>query len=350
MLANMPKVELHLHLEGSIRPALLLELAGRNRVDLGVETVEELAALYRFRDFQHFIELYVVGMSAIRTGDDLLCAIDALATELASQQVRYAEVTTTAYAHHANGMHIEEYRDALDIGVRRARDDHHIELRWIVDIPRSFEPPEERWTAQMLTGPHAPSDVVAIGLGGPEAQYPPDWYAASFEEAASAGLSSVLHAGEVAGPPSVWKSLELGTARVGHGVRSMEDPTLVEHLAQRQVPLEVSVTSNVLLGVCTSLEAHPLPAMLEAGLNVSINTDDPAYFSTTLVDELVLVHESLGVALSDLVSAQHRAVDAALCGDSLKRRLRDELTAVRPPDPDVVSSPPGPQVRPRRQP
>jgi len=327
MLAGMPKIELHLHLEGSIRPPLLLQLAERNRVDIGVGSVEELAALYRFRDFQHFIELYLVGMSAIRTGDDLLCAIDALASELASQQVRYAEVTTTAYAHHANGMAGKDYRDALDVGARRARADHSVELGWIVDIPRSLEPPEEGWTAEMLTGPHAPRDAVAIGLGGPEAQYPPDWYSASFEKAASAGLPPVLHAGEVAGPPSVWKALELGSVRVGHGVRSMEDPRLVEHLAQNQVPIEVSVTSNVLLGVCPSLDAHPLPAMLDAGLNVSINTDDPAYFSTTLVEEHLLIHESLGVPVADLVAAQHRAIDSALCDDSLKRRLRDELTA-----------------------
>lgn len=331
MLAQMPKVELHLHLEGSIRPPLLLQLAERNRVDIGVRTVEELAALYRFRDFQHFIDLYLVGMSAIRTGDDLLCAIDALAAELASQEVHYAEVTTTAYAHHVNGMRSADYRDALDIGATRARDDHRVELRWIVDIPRSVEPPEAGWTADMLTSRHAPADVVAIGLGGPEAQYPPDWYSASFQKVAAAGLPSVLHAGEVAGPASVWKSLELGTVRVGHGVRSMEDPRLVEHLAQNQVPLEVSVTSNVLLGVFPSFESHPLPKMLEAGLNISVNTDDPAYFSTTLVDEHVLVHESLGVPVADLVSAQYRAIDSALCDESLKRRLRDELSSVVPP-------------------
>ena len=327
VLERIPKVELHLHLEGSIRPALLLQLAERNNVDIGVETVEELVTLYRFRDFRHFIELYLIGMSAIRTGDDILQAIDALAAELASQHVRYAEVTTTTYAHHANGMSTADYRDALDIGARRARDDHRVELRWIVDIPRSVEPPTEQWTVELLTGPHAPADVVAVGLGGPEAEYPPEWYAPSFGRAAASGLPAVLHAGEVAGPQNVWKTLELGSVRVGHGVRSMEDPTLVVHLVQNQVPLEVSVSSNVLLGVCPSLRAHPLPAMLAAGVNISINTDDPAYFSTTLVDEHVLVHEELDVPISDLIAAQHRAIDSALCTRSLKNRLHRELSA-----------------------
>ncbi|MGA2036170.1 MAG: adenosine deaminase [Acidimicrobiales bacterium] len=326
-LSRIPKVELHLHLEGSIRPALLLELAEHNHVDLGVGTVEGLATRYRFRDFRHFIELYLLGMSAIRTGDDLVCAIDALATELASQHVRYAEVTTTAYAHHANGMPTSEYRDALDIGARRARDDSGVELRWIVDIPRSVEPPTQQWTVEFLTSPNVPADVVAIGLGGPEAEYPPEWYAQSFERAAASGVPAVLHAGENAGPRSVWKALELGTVRIGHGVRSMEDPTLVEHLVQNQVPVEVSVTSNVALGVCPSLKAHPLPAMLDAGVNISVNTDDPAYFSTTLVDEHVLVHEELDVPISELVAAQHRAIDSALCAGALKDRLHRELAA-----------------------
>ena len=327
VLASMPKVELHLHLEGSIRPQLLLDLARRNHIDVGAETVEELAARYEFRDFAHFIELYVIGMSAIRSGDDLLAAIVALASELGSQQVRYAEVTTTAYVHHLNGMPTPDYRDALDIGAKRAREDAGVELRWIVDIPRSFEAPDEGWTADFLTGADAPADLVAIGLGGPEADYPPEWYEGAFAHCRAAGIPAVVHAGEVAGPPSVWGALEvLGATRIGHGVRSMEEAKLVAHLADHQIPVEVSVTSNVLLGVFPSVADHPLPRMLDAGLNVSINTDDPAYFSTTLIDEHVLAHEQLGVTVDQLVAAQHRAIDAALCGPDLKQRMHDEVS------------------------
>ena len=328
VLRSMPKVELHLHLEGSIRPPLLLELARRNGVDLGVGTVDELAARYEFRDFLHFIELYLVGMSAIRSGQDVLDAVDALAAELAGQSVRYAEVTTTAYLHHANGTPTTDYRDALDLGARRARETHGLELRWIVDIPRSVEDPDEGWTADLLTGPLAPADVVAIGLGGPEAEYPPEWYQASFDRARAAGIPAVVHAGEVAGPPSVRGALgALHAVRIGHGVRSMEDPSLVRELAERQVPIDVSVTSNVLLGVCPAVDAHPLPAMLAAGLNVSVNTDDPAYFSTTLNDEHLIVHDRLGVAVEDLVAAQHRTIDAALCGHEAKAGLHAALHA-----------------------
>ncbi|MGH9028032.1 MAG: hypothetical protein ACRDV4_00210, partial [Acidimicrobiales bacterium] len=175
-LSRLAKVELHLHLEGSIRPKLMLELADRNNVDVGAHSVEELAARYEFRDFTHFVELYLLGMSAIRTGEDLLAVIGALVEELAAQHVLYAEVTTTAYAHHVNGIDRREYRDALDLGVRRARE-RGLEIRWIVDIPRSVEPPSEQWTAALLAGAGSPADVVAIGLGGPEAEYPPDLYA-----------------------------------------------------------------------------------------------------------------------------------------------------------------------------
>jgi adenosine deaminase len=290
--------------------------------------VEEVAARYAFRDFQHFIELYLVGMSAIRSGQDVLDAIGALAADLADQNVSYAEVTTTAYLHFANATPITDYRDALDLGARRARDAHGVDLRWIVDIPRSIERPDEGWTADFLTGPLAPADVAAIGLGGPEAEYPPEWYRTSFDRARAAGIPAVVHAGEVAGPPSVRGALDaLRAVRIGHGVRSMEDAALVRELAERQVPIEVSVTSNVLLGVCPSLDEHPLPAMLAAGLNVSINTDDPGYFSTTLNHEHLIAHDRLGVAVGDLVSAQRRAIDAALCGAGRKAALRAGLVA-----------------------
>ena len=325
-LRAMPKIELHLHLEGSIRPPLLLELARRNGVQLGADTVEEVAARYAFRDFHHFIELYLVGMSAIRSGQDVLDAIGALAADLADQNVRYAEVTTTAYLHFANGTPTADYRDALNLGARRARETHGLDLRWIIDIPRSIEAPDEGWTADLLTGSLAPADLVAIGLGGPEAEYPPEWYRASFDRVRAAGIPAVVHAGEVAGPASVRGALDaLHSVRIGHGVRSMEDPSLVRDLAERQVPIEVSVTSNVLLGVCPSVEAHPLPAMLAAGLNVSINTDDPGYFSTTLNDEHLLAHARLGVALEDLVASQRRAIDAALCGPERRAELHTAL-------------------------
>jgi adenosine deaminase len=327
-LRSMPKVELHLHLEGSIRPPLLLELARRNQVDLGAATVEEVTARYAFRDFHHFIELYLVGMAALRSGQDVLDAIAALATDLAAQNVRYAEVTTTAYLYFANGTPTTDYRDALDLGARRAREAHGLDLRWIVDIPRSIEDPTEGWTADLLTGPLAPADVVAIGLGGPEAEYPPEWYRSSFDRARAAGVPAVVHAGEVAGPPSVRGAIDaLKSVRIGHGVRSMEDPSLVRELVDRQVPIEVSVTSNVLLGVFPSVEEHPLPAMLDAGLNVSVNTDDPGYFSTTLNDEHLLVHHRLGVDVADLVSAQRRAIDAALCEPARKADLHAALAA-----------------------
>jgi len=327
-LRAMPKVDLHVHLEGSIRPPLLLELATRNGVDLGATTVEGVAARYAFRDFHHFIELYLIGMAALRSGQDVLDAIAALAADLAAQHVTYAEVTTTAYLHFANGTPTAEYRDALDLGARRAREAHGVDLRWIVDIPRSIEAPDEGWTADLLTGPLAPADVVAIGLGGPEAEYPPEWYRASFDRARAAGIPAVVHAGEVAGPQSVRGALDaLKSVRIGHGVRSMEDPSLVRELADHQVPIEVSVTSNVLLGVCRSVEAHPLGAMLDAGLNVSVNTDDPGYFSTTLNDEHLIVHHRLGVGVPDLVAAQRRAIDAALCEPARKADLHTALSA-----------------------
>jgi aminodeoxyfutalosine deaminase len=227
-IASMPKVELHVHLEGSIRPPLLLSLAERNGIDLGVAGPDELAERYVFRDFDHFIELYLLGMSALRSGRDIVDMIAALSAELAAQHVRYAEVTTTAYLYKLNGLSQEEYTAALDEGAAAARAQHALELRWIVDVPRSMEAPDEHWTANLLTGPHAPREAVAMGLGGPEATYPAEWYADTFARARAAGVPAVIHAGETAGPDSIRNAIgALHSRRLGHGVRVVEDPTLV---------------------------------------------------------------------------------------------------------------------------
>jgi aminodeoxyfutalosine deaminase len=325
-IASMPKVELHVHLEGSIRPPLLLSLAERNGIDLGVAGPDELAERYVFRDFDHFIELYLLGMSALRSGRDIVDMIAALSAELAAQHVRYAEVTTTAYLYKLNGLSQEEYTAALDEGAAAARAQHALELRWIVDVPRSMEAPDEHWTANLLTGPHAPREAVAMGLGGPEATYPAEWYADTFARARAAGVPAVIHAGETAGPDSIRNAIgALHSRRLGHGVRVVEDPTLVQELAESQIVFEVCPTSNVLLGVAPSIEQHQLREMVAAGLAVTINSDDPAYFATTLTDELRLAHEVHGLSVDDLRACQRRAIAAALCDDDTRASVARSL-------------------------
>jgi len=300
----------------------MLDLAERNRVDLGATSAEELTAQYTFESFDDFLHLFLQGLTVLQTADDFALATAALAEELAGQNVRYAEVTTTPFNHHRRGIDMAAYVEGLNEGRRRARWDHGVELGWICDIPRELEPPELGFTADLITGPDAPDGVVAIGLGGAEIGFPAELFEASFGRAIDSGLGSVPHAGETVGPESVWGAIRaLHANRIGHGVRSMEDPALVDFLAETGIPLEVSVTSNVLLRVVPSVEEHPLRRLLDAGVTVTLNTDDPAYFSTDLNSELQLAYDVHGVTIDELKQLQRNALEASFAPDLFKRTV-----------------------------
>jgi adenosine deaminase len=328
-IAALPKVELHVHLEGSMRPSTVLALAERNGVDLGVESEAELADRYRFRDFLHFIELFRAGLAVLRTPDDLVSCADALTEELARQHVRWAEVTTTPVNHvRTRGWGEAAYAAALDEAQRRAAA-RGVEVRWILDISRGQELPDDHLTASLLSGADAPAGAVAMGLGGPEAEWPPELYADTFARARAVGVPAVVHAGEAAGPASVTGALDsLHAVRIGHGVRALEDRSVVRRLVDEQVPLEVSPTSNVLLGVTgPSIADHPIGEMIGLGMDVSVNTDDPGYFSTTLERELALVTRHHGVDAGGLAALQRRAMSASFAPPELRAAFEDELNA-----------------------
>lgn len=325
-IAALPKVELHLHLEGSLRPRTMLELAEKNGVDIGAASANELTAQYEYGSFDDFLALFMQGLTVLQTGEDFAVAITALAAELAAQNVGYAELTTTPFNHHRRGIAMADYVEGLNEGRRMARRDHGIELGWICDIPRELEPPDLEFTADLITGPGAPDGVVAIGLGGPEPGFPPELYAGSFARAIGAGLGSVPHAGETMGPESVWGALRTLLAnRIGHGVRALEDPALIEFLVETGTPLEISLTSNVLLGVVASVEEHPLRRLMEAGVIVTLNTDDPAYFRTDLTTELQLAHDVHDIGVDELREMQHTALATSFAPASLKRTIEQEL-------------------------
>lgn len=293
-LAAVPKAELHVHLEGSISPATLLVLAERNGIVLPSDTVEGLREYFRFRDFDHFIEVYGVISRCLKTEDDFELIAYEFGTEMARQNVRYAEVTFSCAFHHHHGIPDDAYLGGLLRGRERARNDFGVHINWVFDIIRSVTDPALREKyADYTVGvaiDNMSNGVVALGLGGGEVGYPPEMFVSHFERAIKAGLHSDPHAGEVAGPESVWSALRLlGAERIGHGVRSIEDPALVEYLAEHRVPLEVNPTSNVYLGVYPSLQAHPFRRLYEAGVPLTVNSDDPPLFNTTLNDEVALL-------------------------------------------------------------
>lgn len=293
-----PKAELHVHLFGAIRPEVLLELARRNRVALPADTPEGLRGWYRYRDFDHFQAIMNTIGAAVRTAEDVELIAYELARELAGQRVRYAEVMFLAGALEAR-LPQAVYFDALTRARERARTELGVELRWIFDILRHLPDAERRyWADYTVEAAIATRDqgTVALGLSGAEAGQPPEEFAPWFERALGAGLASAPHAGEHAGPASVWGAIRaLGARRIPHGVRAIEDPALVAHLAEHGIPLDVCPTSNICLGVYPSYAAHPLRRLHEAGVPITVNSDDPAMFGTTLNSEVALLASDLGL-------------------------------------------------------
>src|SRR6266516_7531028 len=279
---SYPKIELHVHLEGTVRPRTLLEIARRNDYALPVETEEELEALYDFRDFRHFIEIWVLTTNALRTEADFRQVVTDYAAEAASHGAVYVEGIFSPAERVRRGVGWDEIFSGYCDGAAEARELHGVEVRLTPDITRGA-PLEAAIEAVGYCAKYRDRGVIGVGLGGEEAVYPPEPFAPAFRLAREEGLGSVPHAGEVMGPASVWGALDaLGADRIRHGIRAVEDPALVTELARRGVVLDVCPVSNLRTGAVASLGEHPLPKLVAAGVRCSISTDDPAMFDTDL--------------------------------------------------------------------
>jgi aminodeoxyfutalosine deaminase len=337
-LRAAPKVELHIHLEGAIRPTTVRELAARNGVDLP-ELANGVGDRFAYRDFGHFVELFVAAVRSLQTVDDYERIVVEFAADLAGQHVRYAEVTFSPSTHFIYGVQRETYFEGLQRGRERARAEYGVELAWIFNLVRRWNDPTRlRPLADYATSVAVEGreiGVVALGLGGAEPGAPPEPFAPWFDRALAAGLHSAPHAVELAGPESVWGALRaLGTERIGHGVRAIDDPALVAELAQRRIALEVCPTSNICLGVYPTYAAHPLARLHAAGVPVTVNSDDPPLFGTTLNDEVTLLAEPFGldVAACDelLLNAVHHSFLSPARKAALLADFQAELAALKP--------------------
>ena len=316
-MTPFPKIELHVHLEGTVRPATLLEIARRNDYALPADTVEGLAALYEFRDFAHFIDVWVLTTNALQTEADFRQVVVDYAAEAASHGAVYIEGIFSPAERVRRGVSWDEVYSGYRDGAQEAREVHGVEVALTPDIPRGFTLEEARLTVRYAVE----YGMAGVGLGGLEAQFPPEPYAEVFREARAEGLASVPHAGEVAGPASVWGALEaLEADRLRHGIRAVEDPALVRELAARGIVLDVCPISNLRTGAVASLDEHPLPRLVEAGVLCSISTDDPAMFDTDLTRDY---EAAQGLGLDP-----GAAFDAGLAGALADEELEAELRAV----------------------
>jgi aminodeoxyfutalosine deaminase len=313
-----PKIELHVHLEGTVRPETLLEIARRNGYALPADTVEGLAPLYDYRDFAHFIDVWILTTNALRTRDDFRRVVVDYAEEAAGFGAVYLEAIFSPAERISRGISWDEIFGGYCDGAEEARELHRVEVRLTPDIYRGLSL-EGATELVRVAARYRDRGVVAVGLGGLEADFPPEPYAPAFELARSEGLGSVPHAGEVAGPASIRGALDaLHADRIRHGIRAAEDPALVEELREREIVLDVCPISNVRTGAVRSLELHPLRELTAAGVRCSVSTDDPAMFDTDLEREYEAA-ASLGV---EPRRAYENGVAGALCDETTRERLR----------------------------
>lgn len=332
-IVRMPKVELHLHLEGTIQPATLLEIARRNQVEIPAKDEAGVAQLLQYRNFQDFLTVFMALARALVRGEDFeQLAVD-LGHHLADQNVLYAEVMISPALYYNRGLDLDEVVQGAAAGFARAGRERGVRVNLAFDYGRQFGV-ETAWRILEVATRNRPHRLVAWSIGGDELNYPPELYAEVFAEARRAGLRTMAHAGEVVGPPSVWGAVEaLEAERLGHGIHSIGDPTLLDCLRERRVTLDISPTSNLRTGAVADIASHPLRRLYESGVTVTLNSDDPTFFDTTLTDEFRLAVRDFGFDAAGLSQLVLNAAGAAFLPaeerDELVRRCAVELDALR---------------------
>ncbi|MFC9732712.1 adenosine deaminase [Streptomyces roseolus] len=317
----LPKAELHLHIEGTLEPELAFALAERNGVTLPYATTEELREAYRFSDLQSFLDLYYALMAVLRTPEDFTALADAYLERAAAQGVRHAEIFFDPQAHTARGVSMGTVVEGLAAALDRAEERYGISTRLIMCFLRDESAASALATLEAAK-PYL-DRITGVGLDSAEVGHPPAKFREVYEEAARLGLRRVAHAGEEGPAEYVREALDvLGVERIDHGLRCMEDPELVERLARERVPLTLCPLSNVRLRVIDELGRHPLRAMLDAGLLVTVNSDDPAYFGGYVGDNYAAVREALSLSQEQVRVLARHSFEAAFLDDDEPRRAR----------------------------
>lgn len=291
-LRALPKAELHLHLEGSITPATLVELSEQHGEPM---TLGDAVLLYRYDDFQGFLMAFKAVTQLLRTADDYELITYRLMQELKRQNVLHAEVYVSVGICLWKGMDFAAVFEGLERGRAAGERDFGVSLLWIFDAVRHFGAEAAQRVVELAVR-YRTRNVVGIGIGGDEARGPAEWFGPSYRYAAENGLRLTAHAGETTGPESIWGALNLRAERIGHGIRARQDGELMDVLAERQIPVEVCVSSNLQTGACPAIEEHPVREFFERGMMVTLNSDDPAMFHTTLEGEYQLVQQQFGLS------------------------------------------------------
>jgi adenosine deaminase len=328
-IRRLPKAELHLHIEGTLEPQMMFDLADRNGYELPFPDVASVAAAYKFKNLQSFLDIYYQGAAVLQTPEDFHDLIGAYFDRAAADGVRHAEIFFDPQSHTERGVGFEVFMQGFRSGMADAEARHGITSSLILCFLRHLGGAAALATITEAE-PHL-DGVVAVGLDSSELGYPPELYRDAYSHARELGLRAVAHGGEEGPPEYVIGALdELGVERVDHGVRSLEDPDLVDRLRRERIPLTVCPLSNVALRVVDRVADHPLPKMMEEGLLVSVNSDDPAYFGGYVGENYFALADDLGFGEQRLAMLAANSIESSFLDDQRKQEILAEIEAVEP--------------------
>ncbi|WP_158786922.1 adenosine deaminase [Granulicella sp. L46] len=324
-LRGLPKAELHLHLEGSITPETLVELSKRN--DPTPLTLAEARGVYSYHDFPSFLLCFKAVTTRLHTPADYELITYNMLRDLAQQGVRHAEVyISIGILYWQDRLDVDLVITAIERGRTRAEADFNISLLWIIDAVRHFGVEAcARVFRKAADLQHLYPSIVGIGIGGNELLGPAHEFRELYQQAKAAGLRLTCHAGENTGPQSIWAAVNIGAERIGHALSAQDDPDLIEVLVDRQIPLELNITSNLRTGCCPSLEDHPVRRYFEEGLMVTLNSDDPPFFGANLLDEYLLAHRTFEFPLDQLRELAANSIEASFLPPERKLTLLAEV-------------------------
>jgi len=322
---KMPKIELHVHLEGATQAETFYNLAQKNKVDFNVNSLEEWKSFFAFKDFGHFLEVYTKSVTALKTPEDYTFIITEFYKHQAEQNIVYSEAFISA-SFITQKFETEAILDAIEEGIRLGSEKYGIKINFIPDISREL-PNTQMAVVDFVTEGYKRGLFIGLGIGGPEQGFPPELYTEAFKKARANGLRVVAHAGETEGAKSIWGALNaLNAERIGHGVRSLEDPDLIQYLIENNITLEVSPTSNYALGIVKNGDPHPIRQLIDAGVSCTLNSDDPAMFSTSLVQEYLLLLDQ-GFTCKELYKMNLKALNVSFADAKTKKEISNHFKA-----------------------
>ena len=321
----LPKVELHVHTLGSILPSTLLSILNEDGIDTPYKTEEDIVKRFQYSDFIHFIEVYMEIVGYITDEKHFEHITFDMLKKCSECNTRYVEASFSPRDHLQHNLDFTKMIDAINNGIDRARESFDIETNIRIDLVRTSTQDEAMEVLDHIE--KKPHNIVSVDIGGKEAQFPPAPFAEVYKRAREMGLHLVAHAGEAAGPQSIWDAIEfLEVERIGHGVTAREDPKLIAVLKEKQIGIEMSPISNVRTGVVKSIQDHPIREFYDKGLLVTVSTDDPSLFHTDLNNEYIQIHKHLGFSIPELFQLSMNGIETAFVDETKKLDLSNSFT------------------------